>query len=74
MHANFDCLLLKIDFRRGSFSQSGGYIIQKVFCPNHGGASLNSKHVGPPKIFFVSTALGGQSNESLTFAPVIANV
>ena len=30
--------------------------------------------MGPPKIFFVSTALGGQSNESLTFAPVIANV
>ena len=60
MHANFDCLLLKIDFWRGSFSQSGGYIIQKNFwpvCPNHGGASLDSNHVGPPKIFFVSTAL-----------------
>ena len=58
--ASIDFLMFKIDFRKGRFSQSRGLKIQKFSCPvgpNHGGASLDIEHMGPPNIYFVSMAL-----------------
>ena len=59
MHIIFNCLLLKIDFQRGNVSLSEGYKIQKLFlaCRPQPWWGHDTKHMGPPKICFVSKAL-----------------